>query len=106
MLGARVVHAGHSTMGAAFSARCAPLGYGAADELPGDEPRRRPPKATSELEGLARPQARAHKEAEEDGGTAAAHCDASRCGLQHGLTSKLKGRQSTEGNLQARVGQR
>ena len=73
LVGARVVHAGHSTTGAAFPARCAPLGYGAADDLPGDEPGRRPPKATSELEGLARPQARAHKEAEEDGGTAAAH---------------------------------
>ena len=53
-----------------------PLGYSAADDLPSDESGRRPLKATSELDGLARPQARAHKEAEEDGGAAAA-------GLKH-----------------------
>ena len=54
-----------------------PLGYGAADDLPGHEPGRRPAEATPELEGLARAQPRAHKEAEEDGRTAAAHSDAS-----------------------------
>ena len=59
-----------------------PLGYSAADDLPSDESGRRPLKATSELDGLARPQARAHKEAEEDGGAAAAHSDASSRGHQ------------------------
>ena len=64
--------------GPAFSCLvCTPLGNGTAHHLPGDEPWSRPPKATPELGGLARPQARTQKEAEEEGGTAAAHGDAS-----------------------------
>ena len=64
--------------GPAFSCLvCTPLGNGTAHHLPGDEPWSRPPKATPELGGLARPQARTHKEAEEEGGMAAAHGDVS-----------------------------
>ena len=80
-----------------------PLGYSAADDLPSDESGRRPLKATSELDGLARPQARAHKEAEEDGGAAAAHSDASSRGHQRssevGKRRKL-GKEATHGTVQ------
>jgi hypothetical protein len=76
-----------------------PLGYSAADDLPSDESGRRPLKATSELDGLARPQARAHKEAEEDGGAAAAHSDASSRG--HQRSSEVGKRSSSEQAPQA-----